>query len=107
MQAAARAARYDFLQRAAQWGADRIATAHTQDDQTETVLMNILRGSGLAGLSGIPYSRENIIRPLRDATRAEVESYCAAHGLAPGATPPTPIPAITCATASAWSCCRS
>ena len=88
VQAAARAARYDFLQRAAaQSGADRIATAHTQDDQAETVLMNILRGSGLAGLTGIPYSRDNIIRPLRDATRAEVEAYCAAHGLTPRRDP--------------------
>jgi tRNA(Ile)-lysidine synthase len=88
LQAAARYARYDFLRRAvAQLGADRIATAHTQDDQVETILMRILRGSGLEGLRGIPYSRDNIIRPLRDTTRSEVEAYCAEHGLSPRRDP--------------------
>ncbi|MBM4168600.1 MAG: tRNA lysidine(34) synthetase TilS [Ignavibacteria bacterium] len=58
-------------------GAHRIATAHHYDDNAETVLMNILRGSGLRGLSGIPVSRDDgtIIRPLLFARRSEIEAY--------------------------------
>jgi tRNA(Ile)-lysidine synthase len=93
-QEAARAVRYAFLeQTAAAIGADKIATAHTQDDQTETVLGNILRGTGLDGLRGIPAQRELasqrglIVRPLIDVSRAEVEAYCAANDLQPRRDP--------------------
>lgn len=52
-----------------------VATAHTLDDAVETVLFNLLRGTGVKGLRGIPYRRDNIVRPLRDCTRVQVEQY--------------------------------
>ena len=58
----------------------RIDTAHTLDDTIETVLMNLIRGTGLHGLCGIPRIRGNIVRPLLDVTRAEVEEYLALLG---------------------------
>ena len=74
--------RYDALeQRADALGGARIATAHTLSDNTETVLMNLIRGAGVAGLSGIPVRRGAIIRPLLCCTREEVEAYAAAHHL--------------------------
>ncbi|MGO8670878.1 MAG: tRNA lysidine(34) synthetase TilS [Capsulimonadaceae bacterium] len=84
LQAAARAERYKFLNRAADdAGAGWIATGHTQDDQAETVLLNILRGTGLDGIRGIPERRGRIVRPLLSVSRAATMSYCAEHGLAP------------------------
>ena len=53
-----------------------VATSHTASDNAETVLMNITRGCGLEGLTGIPYVRGNIVRPLLDCSRAEIERYC-------------------------------
>jgi tRNA(Ile)-lysidine synthase len=79
---AARRLRYDFLQRAArQVGADRIAVGHTEDDQAETFLMKLARGAGLNGLSGIHPRRGTIVRPLIDASRAELRGYLSARGL--------------------------
>lgn len=81
IEAAARRERYRLLTKAAaSVGARYLATAHTQDDQVETVLMRILRGAGLRGLGGIPFSRPltptlSVVRPLLDCSRAEVESY--------------------------------
>lgn len=87
-QEAARAARYGFLERtAAAIGADKIATGHTRDDQVETVLANILRGTGLDGLRGIPERRGRVVRPLLDVSRVDVEAYCAEHGLQPRRDP--------------------
>ncbi len=64
--------------------AQKIAIAQNLNDQAETLLMRILRGTGTDGLSGIDYIREEIIiRPLLDVTRAEIESYCKAHDLKP------------------------
>lgn len=81
---AARAVRYDFLERvASDVGADRIAVGHTADDQVETVLLNFLRGSGIDGLSGMPPVRGKIIRPLIGVRRSEVEEYVHLHGLHP------------------------
>jgi tRNA(Ile)-lysidine synthase len=80
-EAALRDLRYDFLKRAAgQSGARYVATAHTADDQVETVLFNMLRGTGLAGLAGIPRTRQlteaaTLIRPLLGVTRMEVIDY--------------------------------
>jgi tRNA(Ile)-lysidine synthase len=83
-QQAARAVRYAFLEDiAAQIKASAIATAHTEDDQVETVLMNILRGTGLDGLRGIPARRGLFVRPLLGISRAEIEDYCARHSLEP------------------------
>ena len=55
----------------------KIATAHTLSDSVETVLFHIARGTGLQGLLGIPKVRDNIIRPLSDISRSQVEQYCA------------------------------
>ena len=76
---AGRMARYAFFAQTAGKGG-RIATAHTLDDSIETVLMNLVRGTGLRGLCGIPRIRGNIVRPLLDCTRAEVEDYLGALG---------------------------
>lgn len=58
-----------------------IATAHTLSDSLETVLLNMTRGTGIHGLCGIPAVRGNIIRPLIECTRQEIEQYCADNGL--------------------------
>ena len=96
----ARTVRYRFLASvAAKIGAERIAVGHNADDQTETVLMHWLRGAGLAGLRGMrPKARLSglrlgtdedvspelwLIRPLLAVSRADIEAYCAAHGLQP------------------------
>ncbi|MFH1194929.1 MAG: tRNA lysidine(34) synthetase TilS [bacterium] len=55
--------------------ADRLATAHNMNDNTETVLLNLFRGTGLKGISGIPIQRQNIIRPLLILTKEEVLAY--------------------------------
>ena len=69
---AARAARYEFF--ASCDGV--VATAHTADDNIETVLLNLVRGTGLEGLCGIPPVREGFIRPLIMCTRAQIEQFC-------------------------------
>ena len=53
----------------------KIATAHTVSDNAETVILNMARGTGLKGLCGIPPVRDNIIRPLIDVTRQQIEDY--------------------------------
>ncbi len=58
-----------------------IATAHTASDNAETVLFNFTRGTGLKGICGIPPIRGNIIRPLIDVTRQDVEKYIEKYGL--------------------------
>jgi len=85
---AARRARYDFfLKSAKELDIDSIATAHTRDDQAETVLMRLLRGSGLRGLKGISPKRHMdgflIVRPLIDISRKEIESYLREKGIRP------------------------
>ena len=72
---AARRARYAFLE-SLEPGA-RIATAHTADDNAETVLLHLLRGAGLRGLGGIAPSRGRVIRPMLSVTRREVEEFLA------------------------------
>ena len=73
---AARELRYSFLEeKCSELGCDCIATAHNADDNAETVLMNLIRGSGAKGLSGIPRSRGRLVRPLLDVSRSEIEAY--------------------------------
>ena len=83
-QEAAREARHALLRRvASERDADRIALGHTRDDRIETILLNILRGTGLEGLGGMPPIRLPIVRPLYEVSRAQTEAYCAACGLQP------------------------
>lgn len=58
-----------------------VATAHTKSDNAETVLFNLTRGTGLRGLCGIPAKRGNIIRPLIECSRSEIEKYCSLNEL--------------------------
>ena len=79
---AARSLRYRALETVlAETKAHRLALAHTQNDQAETLLLWLCRGTGLRGLTGIPPVRGRIIRPLLDGSRDEVLAYCAAYGL--------------------------
>ncbi len=77
VQANARESRYAALKKLAiEIGAHRIAVGHTQDDQAESVLMRIVRGTGLGGLSGTdPHRADGIIRPLIDCRRQKVQVY--------------------------------
>ena len=78
----ARALRYDFLERtAAELGADLIATAHNANDNVETMLLHLIRGSGLQGLTGIRPRRGKLIRPFLTTTRAEILAYLKEHQL--------------------------
>lgn len=78
MEEAARAARYEMLLTLKeQLHCNKIALAHNLDDQAETIIMRILRGTGLNGLRGIAYKREDgVIRPLMDVKRYEIEEFC-------------------------------
>lgn len=76
---AARRVRYDFFAEASR--GKKLATAHNSNDSAETVLLNMMRGTGLKGLCGIPPVRGNIIRPLIYCTRAEVEDFCRENSL--------------------------
>ena len=89
---AARQVRYRFLSRVSEkTGADAVAVGHTLDDQAETVLMHILRGSGLTGLRGMPAisSRSvdgvpiTVFRPLLRVSKKDTVAYCAENGLSP------------------------
>ena len=76
LEEAGRAARYRFLADAARRaGLEFIATGHHAGDDAETVLMNLIRGCGLKGLTGIPQRRGNIVRPMLEVSRPEIESY--------------------------------
>ncbi len=84
---AARKARYEaFLKAARVWNATKLALGHHLDDQAETLLLNLLRGTKAKGLAGIPLRRPldkgvEIIRPLLCITRAEAEAYLQNNGL--------------------------
>lgn len=82
LEAAAREERYAFLRDAAhRLGADCVATGHHMDDQAETVLLHLLRGSGLAGLCGMRPRTGDIARPLLAERRAGIEAYAVENGL--------------------------
>ena len=72
LEAAAREARYAFLRSLN----GKIATAHTADDNAETVLLHLVRGTGLKGLGGITPIHGNVIRPMLSITRQDVEAFC-------------------------------
>ncbi|MCD7761376.1 MAG: tRNA lysidine(34) synthetase TilS [Clostridiales bacterium] len=79
---AARFLRYAFLEDCAgALGADWIATAHQAEDNAETLLLHLLRGSGLRGLGGIPPRRGKLIRPLLEITRGELIAYARDNGV--------------------------
>jgi tRNA(Ile)-lysidine synthase len=88
LEATARRIRYDWLARVArEVGAHFVATGHTADDQAETVLHHLIRGSGLKGLRGIAWRRPltpevELVRPFLRVTRAEVLAYLQAQGQA-------------------------
>ena len=77
----ARELRYEAFAKMSDELGSRVATAHNACDNTETVLLNLLRGTGLKGLCGIPPVRDYLIRPLLLCTRDEIEGYCGENGL--------------------------
>jgi tRNA(Ile)-lysidine synthase len=93
LEEAAREVRYDFFARTAESvGAECVALGHTEDDQVETVLMHLVRGSGLAGLRGMSSvshigqagrAKLHVVRPLLEVSRKETEDYCLAYDLKP------------------------
>ena len=93
LEEAAREVRYAFFSEVAHsLGGDVVAVGHTADDQIETILMHLVRGTGLAGLRGMqpvsalrsPEAAElKVVRPLLEVRREETKAYCAARGLAP------------------------
>ena len=92
LEEAAREVRYDFFLRTARKvEAGAVAVGHTSDDQVETVLLNIMRGTGLRGLRGMApvssWKGLKVVRPLLDVPRKETEAYCASLGLEPVADP--------------------
>ncbi len=76
-----REVRYSFFYSLAKGESDRILTAHHAEDNAETMLLNLCRGTGLDGLCGIPKSRGKVLRPLLRASRNEIEAYCAFYQL--------------------------
>lgn len=95
IEASARISRYDFLaETAKKLNISHIVTAHHADDQSETILMHILRGSGTQGLQGMPmrvnlpqHPHLTLIRPLLTIHRSEIEAYCVEHKLKPRTDP--------------------
>lgn len=84
LEARARDARYEALERErVAVGAEVILVAHTADDQAETVLLQLLRGAGSAGLAGMARRRGRIVRPLLRVRRHELAAVCAEAGLVP------------------------
>lgn len=76
--------RYEFFDEVAEKvNANKIAIAHNQNDRVETIIMNVLRGSGLAGLKGIEPKQQNYIRPLIECDRSIIEKYCEDENLNP------------------------
>jgi tRNA(Ile)-lysidine synthetase-like protein len=78
-EATARAKRYEFLRSLSQNGASKIVTAHHQDDLVETIVMNLVRGTGWRGLA--PFWSDDICRPLLNMTKAEIIAYAVKHNL--------------------------
>jgi len=77
----ARQLRYEFFDKTAKCRKAKLATAHTLSDKCETVIFNLCRGASLKGSCGIPAVRGNIIRPLINCTREDVENYCSRNNI--------------------------
>ena len=82
---AGRNARYEFFDEILEKeNANKIAIAHNKNDKIETIIMNMLRGSGIAGLKGIePIKNDKYIRPLIECERFEIEEYCKQNNIEP------------------------
>ena len=82
---AGRKVRYEFFEEILQkTGSNKIGIAHNKNDKIETIIMHILRGSGISGLKGIEPKRDNkYIRPLIECERSEIEQYCEENKLEP------------------------
>ena len=81
---AGRKARYEFFNEIAKrCGANKIAIAHNKNDNSETIIMNLMRGSGSKGLCGICSKQGRYIRPLIECSREEIEEYCKKENLQP------------------------
>ncbi len=82
-QEAGRDARYGFFRSVAEAeGYTKVAVAHTMNDQVETFLLRVVKGTGLKGLASIPLARGNIIRPLLETSRTDIEAYLRQRGIA-------------------------
>lgn len=82
LEEAGRKLRYDFLRKTAEReGFSAVLTAHHTGDNAETMLLNLIRGTGLKGLCGIPPERDIILRPFLGLNREELAAYAAAHGI--------------------------
>lgn len=96
VETAARTLRYEALRKAAKtWGCRFIALAHHKDDQAETVLMHLLRGSGLKGLTGMQPRRDDCIRPLLCVSKADILQFLIAKGQSYCHDPTNDIPDTT------------
>jgi tRNA(Ile)-lysidine synthase len=84
VEARARTVRYAALEHArSATGSTVVLVGHTADDQAETVLLNLLRGSGTTGLGGMPVARDTLVRPMLELRRADTERLCAELGFEP------------------------
>lgn len=80
----ARIARYEFFEEAyEEFDADAVLTAHNKDDNAETILYRVIKGTGIVGLRGIAENRKYFYRPLLTTMRSEIMKYCADNNLAP------------------------
>ena len=103
LEAAGRAARYDFLARVARAaGAAAVVVGHNADDQAETILLHLLRGAGVGGLRGMSAAAPLpggsdlwVLRPLLGVARADIEKYCALAGLQPATDASNADPSFT------------
>jgi tRNA(Ile)-lysidine synthase len=96
VEAGARRARYRaFASVARDDGAELIATAHTVEDQVETLIMRLARGAGTRGARGILRRRGRVVRPMLDVTRAEVRDFLASRGVTPREDPTNRSPRFT------------
>ena len=79
-----RKVRYDFFDEVLEkTGSNKIAIAHNKNDRVETIILNILRGSGVLGLKGIEVKNNKYIRPLLEIDRKEIEEYCSSNNIEP------------------------